>query len=63
MLTYAGEFFVLEVCGAKSVDERIVWVICSSFCDIPFLVFRVDEFDFILHKAIVAFAKLRFQRC
>jgi hypothetical protein len=30
-------------------DEPIVWVICSSFCDIPFLVFRVDESDFILH--------------
>jgi hypothetical protein len=51
MLLYAGECFVLEVCGTKSDDddEPIVWVICSSFCDIPFLVFRVDEFDFILH--------------
>jgi hypothetical protein len=51
MLLYAGECFVLEVCGTKSDDddERIVWVICSSFCDFPFLVFRVDKFDFILH--------------
>jgi hypothetical protein len=30
-----------------------LWVICPGFCDVPFLGFRVDEFDFILHLAIV----------
>jgi hypothetical protein len=43
MLLYAGECFVLEVCGANFVEDvQIVG-------DIPFLVFKVDAFDFVLH--------------
>jgi hypothetical protein len=42
MFLYVEECFVLEVFGANSVGRIQLWVICSSFCDIPFLVFKVD---------------------